>query len=242
MRARIINQYAADGTLIATHKGCRAAANSAGVSATLICNCLNGKQKMVGDFTYQYADQARCPQTARPSDEPLKQYAKVRAYALSLCHCSDMADDLVQEAYTLYYEKFVEDGETTPLAYLTSTIKYNFYNEVERHQQEIDADSLSYFLSQEDEDIEEMEKAKAAQHKAFVRKMDDVFATIKTKKRQKHTREIFSWYLQCYSAAEIGERRGIKTSAVKMEIFKMRKHVCTTLGIPMREFTQYACH
>lgn len=239
-RARTINQYTADGRLVATHKSCRMAAKAAGVSPTLICNCITGKQKMAGEFIYQYADQARGSQTCRPSDEPLKMYEKVRAYALSLCHCTDMADDLVQEAYTQYYEKFVEGNAYN---FLTSVVKWYFYREVERHQQEADFDSLAYRLNQEeDEEIEEREKAKAAEHKAFMKKMNNVFATIKMEKRQKHTRQIFIWYLHGYSAAEIARKKHIKVVSAKQMIFQMRKHVCTYIGMPMREFTQYACH
>lgn len=243
MRARSINQYTANGTLTATFPTVKAAAEKAGVSNTLICNCLTGKQKMVGGFIYQYADQARGSQTCRPSDEPLKLYARVRAYALSLCHCTEMADDLVQEAYTQYYEKFVEDGSSNAYNFLTSVVKWYFYSEVDRHQKEADFDSLAYRLSQEEEeDIEEREKAKAAEHKAFMKKMNNVFATIKTEKRQKHTRQIFIWYLHGYSAAEIARKKHIKVVSAKQEIFQMRKHVCTSIGMPMREFAQYACH
>lgn len=241
MRARQINQYTANGTLTATYPTVRAAAEKAGVSNTLICNCLTGKQKMVGGFIYQYADQARGSQTCRPSDEPLKLYARVRAYALSLCHCTEMADDLVQEAYTQYYEKFVEDDSSNAYTFLSSSVKWQFYNEVERHQQEIDIDALAYCLSQEEEDIEEVEQRKAKESKILSKKVKAAFSTIKTEKRRKRIDNIFHWYLQGMSAAEVGKKLNCKVQSAKQEILRMRRLVSEALDIPMREFTQYNC-
>lgn len=241
MRARLINQYTADGSLVATHRGCRMAAKAAGVSPTLICNCLTGKQKMAGAFIYQYADQARGSQTCRPSDEPLKMYNGIRAYALSLCHCTEMADDLVQEAYTRYYERFVEDGSGNAYSFLTSQVKWLFYTEAERHQQETDYDVLAYFLGQEDEDLEEAEKVKTSQRNELMKMVDNVFSTIKTEKRRKSTRQLFFWYIQGFSADEIAKRKHIKVVSAKQEIVRMRRHVTSGLGISMREFTQYNC-
>lgn len=241
MRARQVNQYTANGILTATFPTVRAAAEKAGVSVTLICNCLTGKQKMVGEFIYQYADQARGSQTCRPSDEPLKMYEKIRAYAISLCHCTEMADDLVQEAYTQYYEKFVEDGSSSAYSFLTSQVKWQFYNEAERHQQETDIEALEYCISSEQEDIEEVERRKANESRMLNKMVKGVFATIKTEKRRKRFSTLFVWYLQGMSAAEVSSKLNIGIPSAKQEIMKMRRFVTTGLGIGIREFTQYNC-
>lgn len=244
MRARKVNQFAANGTLVATFKTIREAADAAGVSDTLICNCLTGKQKKVGGFTYQYADQARGSQTRRPSDEPLKLYERLKNYALSLCHCTDMAEDLVQEAYTSYYEKFVEESNCNAYTFLASSIKWQFYNEVECHKNDIDYDAMAYCISSEEVDMEErldLENRADLQKGCLDEMIGKAVSTIKTEKRRTRILRIYHWYLDGMGATEISEKLHCKVQSAKQEIFRMRRFVSEALDIPMREFTQYNC-
>ena len=230
-----------EGKLIASFTSARAAANSTGISVTSICNNCSGKVRQAVGYIFQYADQARGAQISLPSDEPMKLYERVRAYAISLCHCKEMADDLVQEAYTLYYEKFV-GGKSNAYTFLTSMVKWQFYQEAKRHHYEVDVDSLAYCLASEQEDIEEEERHKAILHTLLHEKMAGVFATIKTEKRRKKEQILFTYYLQGMSAEEIGQKMHISTPSAKQRIMKMRKFVTSTINIPLRKFTQYNCN
>lgn len=243
-RSKEVTQYTKDMVAVATYPSARKAAEANGYSVTAISlNCL-GRTKNCGSYIFIYTKREEPkPQPKQDKGKAVDLYGRAFAYALSLTGNEEDSHDLVQEAFLRYYE--TEATGKSAVGFLLQTIKYEWFKEQSRRSFTAPIEDYTFFLSSEDEEevserIERDSKADSLS-KDLEKQVKAALASIKTEKRRKRYGNLFHWYLQGMSAAEVGKMLNVQVQSAKQEIIKMRRFVSQALDIPMREFTQYNC-